>query len=58
MLPLVGHKPSSPCDDAELGTCLSGFAIQVCTNWGMIKMHGVVPGFWLELPSDSIDKLQ
>ena len=29
MLPLVGHEPSSPCEDAQLTTCLSGFAIQV-----------------------------
>lgn len=28
MLPLVGHEPSSPCEDAKLTTCLSGFAIQ------------------------------
>lgn len=28
MLPLAGHQPSKPCDDAQLVTCLQGFAIQ------------------------------
>ena len=28
MLPLAGHRPSKPCNDAQLVTCLQGFAIQ------------------------------
>ena len=35
MLPLVGHEPSSPCEEGQLMTCLSGFAIQVWRGRGL-----------------------